>query len=80
MQVASVAGQWVNKTFLYEARVRRADRRSIAGCCYTTKCPCVMRTGTIVRWYGSSIDIEERQASTAELRSARKTFDQIVEV
>jgi PAS domain S-box-containing protein len=58
--------------FLYEARVRRADGEY--RWMLHHKVPVRDENGNIVKWYGSSIDIEERKRAELDLQ---KAFDQI---
>jgi PAS domain S-box-containing protein len=58
--------------FLYEARVRRADGKY--RWMLHHKVPLRDEHGHIVKWYGSSIDIEDRKRAELELQ---KAFDQI---
>ncbi len=58
--------------FLYEARVRRADGQY--RWMLHHKVAVRDESGNIIKWYGSSIDIEERKRAELNLR---KAFDQI---
>jgi len=58
--------------FLYEARVRRADGKY--RWMLHHKVPLRDEHGNIVKWFGSSIDIEDRKRAELELQ---KAFDQI---
>ncbi len=58
--------------FLHEARVRRADGNY--RWMLHHKVPLRDQQGRIVKWYGSSIDIEDRKKTELELQ---KAFDQI---
>ena len=55
--------------FLYEARVRRADGEY--RWMLHRKVPLRDEHGAIVKWYGSSIDIEERKRAEDELRQSQ---------
>ncbi|MGB2677550.1 MAG: PAS domain S-box protein [Candidatus Acidiferrum sp.] len=63
---------------LYEARVRRADGE------YRWMLHCTIaerdKQGTIVKWYGSSIDIEDRKQAEERLRQDERELRQIVDV
>ena len=59
------------ETFEYETRVRSAQMANIAGCS-TAKCHFAMGTANIVKWYGSSLDIEERKTAEEQLRRQRR--------
>src|SRR5271155_4114260 len=54
------------ETFEYETRVRRADGEYHWMC--HRKVPLRDQRGDIVKWYGSSLDIEERKTAEEQLR------------
>jgi PAS domain S-box-containing protein len=69
--VAGIVEKWraslaSGEPFLYEARVRRADGEY--RWMLHRKIPLRDEHGAIVKWYGSSIDIEERKRAEDELR------------
>ncbi len=75
--VAAIVNKWraslaSGEPFLHEARVRRADGEY--RWMLHHKVPLRDDHGNIVKWYGSSIDIEERKRAEIELQRA---FDQI---
>ncbi len=63
---------------LYEARVRRADGEYRWMLHYTVAER--DKQGTIVKWYGSSIDIEDRKRAEERLRQDEMELRQIVDV
>jgi formate hydrogenlyase transcriptional activator len=63
---------------LYEARVRRADGEYRWMLHYTIAER--DKQGTIVKWYGSSIDIEDRKQAEERLRQDEMELRQIVDV
>ena len=56
------------ETFEYEARVRCRDGRY--RCMFHRKVPLRDEQGNIVRWYGTSFDIEDRKQAEAQLEQA----------
>jgi PAS domain S-box-containing protein len=69
--VDGILGKWraclaTGKIFEYETRVRRADGEY--RWMFHRKVPLRDANGNIVRWYGSSLDIEERRAAEEALR------------
>ena len=70
--VDGIVARWLaclasGEVFEYEARVRRADGEY--RWMLHRKIPLRDQRGNIVRWYGSSLDIEERKAAEGRLRS-----------
>lgn len=63
---------------LYEARVRRADGEYRWMLHYTVAAR--DKQGTIVKWYGSSIDIEDRKQAEERFRQDEMELRQIVDV
>ena len=75
--VEDVVGKWrsslaTGRPFEAEARLRRADgeyRLTLL-----RKVPLRDEAGSIVKWYGSAIDIEDRKRVEAELRESEARF------
>jgi PAS domain S-box-containing protein len=71
--VEGILAQWraclvSGATFEYESRVRRADGQY--RWMFHRKVPLRDTNGEIVKWYGSSLDIEERKTAEEALRSS----------
>jgi PAS domain S-box-containing protein len=69
--VEGIVAQWVaclgsGEVFEYETRVRRADGEY--RWMFHRKVPLRDESGNIVKWYGSSLDIEERRTAEEQLR------------
>ncbi len=69
--VDGIVGEWraclaTGKIFEYETRVRRADGEY--RWMYHHKAPLRDADGNIMKWYGSSLDIEERKSAEERLR------------
>jgi formate hydrogenlyase transcriptional activator len=64
--------------FEAEARVRRADGEYRWQ--FHRKVPLLCESGVIVKWYGSSIDIEDRKCSEDALRRSEKELRQLIDV
>jgi PAS domain S-box-containing protein len=64
--------------FLYEARVRRADGEY--RWMLHHKVPLRDKEGKIVKWYGSSIDIEERKRAEEKVRQSEAELRQLIDV
>jgi PAS domain S-box-containing protein len=80
--VEDEVGKWrsslaTGEPFEAEARVRRADgeyRRHLH-----RKVPARDEQGKIIKWYGSSVDIEDRKRAEDELRKQKEVFQKIFE-
>jgi len=71
--VEGIVAKWraclaIGEVFEYETRVRRADGEY--RWMFHRKVPLRDANGNIVKWYGSSLDIEERKAAEEALRSS----------
>jgi PAS domain S-box-containing protein len=80
--VEGVVGKWrssvaTGKPFEAEARLRRADGEYRL--MLLRKVPLRDEAGSIVKWYGSAIDIEERKRAEQELRQAEEHIRAILE-
>jgi PAS domain S-box-containing protein len=80
--VVDVAGKWrssvaTGRPFEAEARLRRADGEYRL--MLLRKMPLRDEAGSIVKWYGSAIDIEERKRAEQELRQAEEHIRAILE-
>src|SRR5580704_2117062 len=80
--VERVVGKWrssveTGKPFDAEARLRRADGEYRL--MLLRKVPLRDEAGSIVKWYGSAIDIEERKRAEQELRQAEEHIRAILE-
>jgi PAS domain S-box-containing protein len=80
--VEGVVGKWrssveTGKPFDAEARLRRADGEYRL--MLLRKVPLRDEAGSIVKWYGSAIDIEERKRAEQELRQAEEHIRAILE-
>jgi PAS domain S-box-containing protein len=64
--------------FEAEVRVRRADGEYRWQ--FHRKVPLLDQSGAIVKWYGSSIDIEDRKRSEDALRRSEKELRQLIDV
>src|SRR5580658_4203633 len=81
-ELAPLVDKWqtslaTGKPFEAEARLRRADgeyRLTLH-----RKVPLRDKTGKIVKWYGSVIDIEDRRRAEEEVRSSEERYRVIVE-
>ncbi|MGA8101274.1 MAG: PAS domain S-box protein [Candidatus Acidiferrales bacterium] len=75
--VEDVVGKWrsalaAGKHFETEARLRRADGEYRL--MLLRKVPLRDEAGSVVKWYGSAIDIEDRKRAEAELRESEARF------
>src|SRR5438105_10253310 len=75
--VEGVVGKWrssveTGKPFEAEARLRRADGEYRL--MLLRKVPLRDETGSVVKWYGSATDIEDRRRAEAELRESEARF------
>ncbi len=80
--VVDVAGKWrssvaTGRPFEAEARLRRADGEYRL--MLLRKVPLRDETGSIVKWYGSATDIEDRKRAEEELKSSEERHRVIVE-
>ncbi len=80
--VENVVGKWrssvaTGKPFEAEARLRRADGEYRL--MLLRKVPLRNAAGSIVKWYGSAIDIEDRKRAEDELRKQQEVFQKIFE-
>jgi PAS domain S-box-containing protein len=80
--VENVVGKWrssvaTGKPFEAEARLRRADGEYRL--MLLRKVPLRDEAGSIVKWYGSATDIEERKRAEQELRQAEEHIRAILE-
>jgi PAS domain S-box-containing protein len=80
--VEGVAGKWrssvaTGRPFEAEARLRRADGEYRL--MLLRKVPLRDEAGTIVKWYGSAFDIEDRKRAEHELRKQKEVFQKIFE-
>jgi PAS domain S-box-containing protein len=80
--VENVVGKWrssvaTGKPFEAEARLRRADGEYRL--MLLRKVPLRDETGSIVKWYGSATDIEDRKRAEQELRQAEEHIRAILE-
>jgi PAS domain S-box-containing protein len=80
--VEGVVGQWrssvaTGKPFEAEARLRRADGEYRL--MLLRKVPLHNETGSIVKWYGSSTDFEDRKRAQEELKRSEEKYRVIVE-
>ena len=80
--VVDVAGKWrssvaTGRPFEAEARLRRADGEYRL--MLLRKVPLRDEAGSIVKWYGSAIDIEDRKRAEEELKSSEERHRVIVE-
>ena len=80
--VEDVVGRWrssvaTGKPFEAEARLRRADGEYRL--MLLRKVPLRDETGSIVKWYGSAIDIEDRKRAEEELKGSEEKYRVIVE-
>jgi len=80
--VDDTVGKWrsslaTGKPFEAEARLRRADGEYRL--MLLRKVPLRDEAGSIVKWYGSAIDIEERKRAERELRQAEEHIRAILE-
>jgi len=80
--VEEVVGKWrssvaTGKAFEAEARFRRADGEYRL--MLLRKVPLHDETGSIVKWYGSAFDIEDRKRAEQELRQAEEHIRAILE-
>jgi PAS domain S-box-containing protein len=80
--VEDVVGKWrssvaTGKPFEAEARLRRADGEYRL--MLLRKVPLRDEAGSIVKWYGSATDIEERKRAEQELRQAEEHIRAILE-
>jgi formate hydrogenlyase transcriptional activator len=66
------------ETFEYESRVRRANGEY--RWMFHRKVPLRDADGNIVKWYGSSLDIDERKTAEGKIREQEAEFRQIVEL
>ena len=65
------------ETFEYETRVRRGDGQY--RWMFHRKVPLRDEHGNIVRWYGASLDIEDRKQAEEALRSSERNFRQVID-
>jgi PAS domain S-box-containing protein len=80
--VEGVVGKWrssveTGNPFEAEARLRRADGEYRL--MLLRKVPLRDETGSIVKWYGSAFDIEDRKRAEDELRKQKEVFQKIFE-
>ena len=80
--VENVVGKWrssvaTGKPFEAEARLRRADGEYRL--MLLRKVPLRDDAGSIVKWYGSGIDIEDRKRAEEELRQAQTRTESVLE-
>jgi PAS domain S-box-containing protein len=80
--VEKVVGRWrssvaTGKPFEAEARLRRADEAYRL--MLLRKVPLRDEAGSIVKWYGSAFDIEERRRAEDELKGSEERYRVIVE-
>ena len=73
--VEGILAKWrdclaTGEIFEYETRVRRADGEY--RWMYHRKVPLRDADGNIIKWYGSSLDIEERKTAEEQLRQQRR--------
>jgi PAS domain S-box-containing protein len=66
------------ETFEYESRVRRANGEY--RWMFHRKVPLRDANGNIVKWYGSSLDIDERKTAEGKIREQEAELRQIVDV
>ena len=66
------------EVFEYETRVRRADGQY--RWMFHSKVPLRDERGSIVKWYGSSLDIEERKATEEERRRSEMELQQVLDL
>jgi PAS domain S-box-containing protein len=80
--VEDVVGRWrssvaTGRPFEAEARLRRADGEFRL--MLLRKVPLRDETGSVVKWYGSATDIEDRKRAEEELKSSEEQYRVIVE-
>jgi PAS domain S-box-containing protein len=80
--VDGLVGKWrssvaTGRTFEAEARLRRADGEYRL--MLLRKVPLRDETGSVVKWYGSATDIEDRRRTEEELKSSEEKHRVIVE-
>jgi PAS domain S-box-containing protein len=80
--VEGILAKWraclaTGEVFEYETRVRRADGQY--RWMFHRKVPLRDANGNIVKWYGSSLDIEERKTAEEKLRRSERDLHSIIE-
>jgi PAS domain S-box-containing protein len=80
--VRGIVEQWRaalvrGKPFEHEARVRRADGEY--RWMFYRNVPLLDERGNVVKWYGSSVDIEDRKQSEQKLRQSDRELRQLID-